>query len=130
MFFEHNSIEFFSHAGDNTPYLYGSDFDVFLKELEVMISSNIFWYRENQFMKNTEKCHPFLIPFNHKIINSNNSQIKSSKSEELLGVIIDSELRFEKHIMKLCRKANQKVHALSRIANFMTLKKRRLLIKV
>ena len=47
----------------------------------------------------------------------------------LLGVIIDCELKFEEHIMKLCRKINWKLRALSRITNFMTLEKRRLLMK-
>ena len=68
-----------------------------LKELEVTISSNFSWYRENQFMTNARKCHPFLSPFEHK---SMNLWIKSSKSKELLGVIIDSKMRFGKHIVK------------------------------
>ena len=47
----------------------------------------------------------------------------------VLGVVIDSEVTFAKHIENLCRKINQKLHALARVVNFMTLEKRRLVMK-
>ena len=40
----------------------------------------------------------------------------SSSSEELLGVLIDSELTFHDHITRLCSKANQKLSALARVS--------------
>ena len=58
-----------------------------------------------------------------------NYKIASSNSEELLAVVINSEVTFAKHIENLCRKINQKLHALARVANFMTLEKRRLVMK-
>ena len=39
--------------------------------------------------------------------------LKSSNSEKLLGITIDSDSTFEEHINTLCRKASQKLHALS-----------------
>ena len=56
------------------------------------------------------------------------SEILASKSEHLLGVTIDSNLTFEEHINSLCKKANQKLHALSRVANYMSMEKRRILL--
>ena len=50
-----------------------------------------------------------------------NYNIASSNSEELLVVVIESEVTFAKHIENLCRKINLKFHALARVANFMTL---------
>ena len=50
-------------------------------------------------------------------------------AEELLRVVIDSEVTFPKYIENLCRKTNQKLHALATVANFMTLEKRRLVMK-
>ena len=41
--------------------------------------------------------------------------IKNSRHENLLGVTIDNEMSFEKHVMKLCKTASQKLHALSRV---------------
>ena len=58
-----------------------------------------------------------------------NYKIANSNSEELLRVVIDSEVTFAKHIENLRRKTNQKLHALARVANFMTLEKHRLFIK-
>ena len=45
--------------------------------------------------------------------------VGSSPSKEVLGITIDSELTFYKHII-LCSKANQKVNALARIAKYLT----------
>ena len=39
------------------------------------------------------------------------STIKASEEELLLGVRIDSDLTFKKHVMSICSKANQKLHA-------------------
>ena len=50
----------------------------------------------------------------------------SSSSEELLGVLIDSELIFHDHITRLC--SNQKLGALARVSNYITFQKRRLLM--
>ena len=58
-----------------------------------------------------------------------NHVIKSSGVEELLGVTIDSNLNFKKHILSLCKKTNRKLHALSRVSKIMTLNKRRISMK-
>ena len=42
---------------------------------------------------------------------------------------IDNKLSFESHVSSLCKKASQKLHALTRIANYMDLSKRRTLMK-
>ena len=49
--------------------------------------------------------------------------------EELLGVTIDSNLHFKEHVLSLCKKANCELHALSPFSKYMTLKKRRILMK-
>ena len=63
------------------------------------------------------------------MITVENYVIKSSGVEELLGVTIDSNLNFKEHILSLCKKANCKLHALSRASKYMTLNKRRILMK-
>ena len=52
------------------------------------------------------------------------STIESSNSEKLLGVTIDSKLSFDDHITNLCRKTSQKLHALSRVANYLNFDKK------
>ena len=57
------------------------------------------------------------------------SAIESSNSEKLLSVTIDSKLSSDDHITILCRKTSQKLHALSRVASFMSFDKKRILLK-
>ena len=47
----------------------------------------------------------------------NNTEMKSSKEEKILTVIIDNKLRFKSHEKNLCRKASQNIWALSRLIN-------------
>ena len=49
--------------------------------------------------------------------------VKSSKMETLLGVSIDSELKFENYIPNICSKVSRKRNASDRIAGCITLQK-------
>ena len=58
-------------------------------------------------------------------------QILSCKVEKflpILGILIVHKLRFDQHVSCLSIKAGQKQHALPRIAFFMNVKKRKLII--
>ena len=74
------------------------------------------WFEHNNWKANASKYHFFLPPYQHTSININESATKSSNSEKLFGITIDSDFTFEEHINVLCRKASQKLHALSRIS--------------
>ena len=50
---------------------------------------------------------------------------KNSLREKLLGIVIDNKLIFKSHEENLCKKADQKLHAVTRIANFMDISKKR-----
>ena len=43
--------------------------------------------------------------------------ISGSTSVDVLGVKIDNNLNFNEHVSKLCKKGNQKFHALARFRN-------------
>ena len=45
-----------------------------------------------------------------------NLTLKNSNQEEILGVTIDRNLTFHRHIKKMCRKAGQKLSALMRLS--------------
>ena len=62
-------------------------------------------------------------------MNIKNSSIGGSSSEKFFGVTVDSNFTFEKHINELCKKSNQKLHALARCAKYMSTEKRRTLFK-
>ena len=44
----------------------------------------------------------------------------SENRVKLLGVEIDNTLKFELHIKELCKKVNQKVHAIGRLKGLLT----------
>ena len=55
--------------------------------------------------------------------------IWESNDIKLLGFTFDIDLKFNKHVLKLCSKASQKLSALSRVANLLSFNKRRTLFK-
>ena len=56
-------------------------------------------------------------------------ELTSSVEEKLLGITLNSELKFEKRITDICNKVSQKINVLFRITSYMSLNKRRLLMK-
>ena len=55
--------------------------------------------------------------------------IDSSVKEVLLGTTINKELKFDDHVNNLCKKACQKLNAVVRIAPFMNIEKKRIIMK-
>ena len=53
--------------------------------------------------------------------------VPSSSEVKLLGITIDYDLKFKKHINELCRKASYKLHALQRIRRYLSVDKAKLL---
>ena len=48
---------------------------------------------------------------------------------KLLGMLVDKDLNFNSHLKVLCKKVNQKVSALARIARILPFQKRRIILK-
>ena len=59
-----------------------------------------------------------------------NVSIASSPSEKLLGITLDSELKFEEHVNKICNIVNKKLNAPHRIGSHISLGKRKMLIRI
>ena len=74
---------------------------------------------------NPDKCHLLVATNALTSVNINDFQITNSIEEKLLGINFDRELSFENNISSLCKKASQKLHALTRIVNYMNLSKRK-----
>ena len=62
-------------------------------------------------------------------VNVGSSVIKNTEKEKLLGVMIDKKLTFETHINKLCKKAGNKLFALSRMSPYMNSNRLRILMR-
>ena len=55
-----------------------------------------------------------------------NFDIINSKMEKLLGIKFDHKPSFDDHISELCKKTSEKIHALSRVASYINIPKRRI----
>ena len=78
---------------------------------------------------NADKCHLVVSSDESCTAKIEDFSIKNSTEEKRLAVKFDSNLSFENHVTCLCKKANQKLHALARISRYMDLNKRRNLMK-
>ena len=52
-----------------------------------------------------------------------------SNDVKLLGITLDNNLKFDKHVSNICSRANRKLGALKSVATFLPSKKRRILFK-
>ena len=104
-------FDFSNYADDTTPYNCGNTFLKVISDLETTIDNLFNWFCCNNF-----KVNP-------------SSFIEGSSSEKFLGVTVDSNFTFENHINGLCKKGNQKLHALARCAKYMSTEKRRTVLK-
>ena len=78
---------------------------------------------------NPEKWHLLLSDTNkNHCIAIGQNLIYNSNAEKILGVNIDNKLSFKNHINKICKKASQKLYALSRVSNYMSFRQRRLIM--
>ena len=68
---------------------------------------------------NHDKCHVLLSTQESFNIQIANFTIKSFKAKILLGINLDKNVKFDIHIDSICQKANRKLDALARIANYM-----------
>ena len=74
------------------------------------------WFGNNYMKLNEEKCHFAIFGerTNQEVrINIGSCTVDNSIEEKLLGVLIDANLNFEKHISNICQKAGNKLFALS-----------------
>ena len=74
---------------------------------------------------NHDKCHLLLSTQEEAKIQIANTTIKCSQSEKFLGIILDNQLKFDKHVENIYQKASRKLNALARVTNYMKLRKRR-----
>ena len=79
---------------------------------------------------NEGKCHLLISGFKHEVLwaDIGCKGIRESTENMLSGLHKDRDLKFTSHVSKICTKAGQKLTAISRIAKFMSLEKRKLLM--
>ena len=129
LLFEDYSSDFANFADDTTPCESGPSLNQVMNNFEITTEKTFKWFSFNNLKANASKYHLFLSPYQPVPINVRGSIIERSNCEKLLEIYIDSNFSFEYHINRICHKASQKLHALSRIAKYIFEDKKRMLFK-
>ena len=122
IFYFINNGNLCNYADDNILYSIGKSLNMVKENLKINFIIMQKWFYENHVVLNPGKCHYLVLGTrsNSDTINLNGTKLASSSYEKLLGILIDSNLSFDKHIKSLCRKAGQKLNILARISNYLT----------
>ena len=124
------TLDIANYADDNSPFSCAKCIPSVISQLENGSVTLINWIQNNGLKANLDKFHLILSDTNQDYsVKVDKCSIKNSKSAKLLGIKIDNKLKFDEHVSDLCTKATQKLHALSRVSNFMTLKQRQTTMK-
>ena len=107
-------LDIANYADDNSPFTVAPTIPKVISNLEAEAQNLLSWNQYNGMKANPDKFHLLL------------SEI--DESQKLLGVVIDNKLSFKNHVTSLCTKASQKLHALSRVSNYMDLKQRKIIM--
>ena len=104
LFFECDDSQIASYANDTTPYSCADDIPNVITQLESTASKLFCWFTNNHMKVNPGKCPILLSTKNAIDLHLEGACITSSSCKKLLGITIDSDLKFDKHISDLCDK--------------------------
>ena len=122
LFFGIGDLDTASYADDNTSY-------VAFKKLRNHTIKIFERFHNNRLKSNSGKCYLITSSTSAVEIQFENTITSSVKRVKLLGVHIDGRLDFDYHVKQICKKASKKIHALSRVCEYMDQNKRRMLMK-
>ena len=87
------------------------------------------WFSNNYLKANPDKCHLLVNTTGSIRISVRNETISNSSNQKLFGIRFNSNFRFDDHVASLFKKVLQKLNALIRVAQYMNLAQRRLIMK-
>ena len=123
LFLECEDDNISSYADDTTPYSCAQDISSVISELQRITKKIFDWCRNNYIKANPEKCYVILSSNTQREIRFANASFGSSPSIKLLGITLNSELKFEDHINEICNIVNKKLNGLHRTGSRMSLDK-------
>ena len=128
LFYEFEDWHSASYADDTTLCSCATEIPSVALELQASTTIHFRWFKNNHLKANPGKSH--ILPSTNKleIVSIDGIPLAAISHEKLLGVTIDSELKFANHIKEFCLKVGKKINALCRISSSMSLGKRRTLM--
>ena len=122
-------LDIANYADDNSPFDVAQSIPNVISNLEEDAKKLLTWIKYNGLSANPDKFHLILSDPNENLsMKVESLEISNSLCQKLLGIAIDSKLTFKTHVKGLCTKACQKLHALSRISNYMQFEQRRIIM--
>ena len=125
-----SNSELLNFADDSTISAAENTIEEIIITLEKESQAAIYCFVSNEMIVNRDKFQAIVVKGNNKMkdsysLNINQELINSENSVKLFGVEIDNKLSFEKHISTLVKKASNQLNAISRIQQFMGLRKKK-----
>ena len=80
------------------------------------------WFKTNQMVVNASKFQAIVFGLNSNesiVLKVGGRSIDVANNVTLLGVKVDSKLKFNQHVSNICQKVNTKISAFSRISNYL-----------
>ena len=93
-------------ADDTAIYACGTELDTISFKLEIETNRTIQWLKDNEMVANPSKFQPmFLSKYKsiEKKMSFDGKNIKSSDTVELLGITLDKNINFKRHMQNICR---------------------------
>ena len=118
-----------NYVDDSTPCNADKNVEFVVNNLEHSSSILFKWLNDNYMKINIGKSYLLRSGNVRATAKIDNNYIESEKEQVLLGITIDSNLTFENHINNICKKASQKLNVLARVAPYVNMQKRRIIMK-
>ena len=125
--------EICNFADDNTLYVCNPFIENVInslqKDLDNLNNLNK-WLTDNSLVANPSKFQLMFLGLeeNNFTINMADKVITSQNQIEILGITIDKKLSFSAHIKRICKSANNKICAILRLRNLMSIEQTKLLV--
>ena len=121
-------LEIANYADDNSPFSIADSIPQVIGNLGEDAKNLLNWIKYNGLKANPDKFHLLLSEIDRGVsVGVDGHEIFNSLCQKLLGVKIDNKLNFGEHVTGLCTKASQKLHALSRVGNYMGFEQRKII---
>ena len=122
-------LEIANYADDNSPFCTAPTIPRVIENLEADAKNLVSWIRYNGLKANPDKFHLLLSDKDVEFsINVDGFEISNTLFQKLLGVTVDNKMNFKHHVTDLCATASQKLHALSRVSNYMDFQQKKLIM--
>ena len=120
-----NNTKMCVYADDTALFYYDKSVNIVQSQLQSALNKVLTWINNNKLILNVKKTKSMLIGSSPKIKNKsldfyvNKERVEQVTEFKYLGLLIDSSLRWNKHIDMICNKLSQRIGFIRRIKYFL-----------